>query len=53
LPEQVLSDLLWTAAGINRPDAEGRTAPRAMGLQADHQVLLSQTMGTIKPAQAG
>jgi nitroreductase len=26
---------------------------RAMGLQADHQLLLSQTVGAIKPAQAG
>ena len=27
LPEQVRSDLLWAAAGINRPEAGGRTAP--------------------------
>jgi hypothetical protein len=26
---------------------------RAMELQADHQLLLSQTVGAIKPAQAG
>lgn len=25
----------------------------AMGLQADHQLLLAQTVGAIKPAQAG
>ena len=33
LPEQTLSDLLWAAAGINRPDLEGRTAPSAMNAQ--------------------
>lgn len=84
LPEQVLSDLLWAAGGINRHDVDGRIAPSAMnaqevylycaseglatvirawfnrdalasamGLQADHQLLLSQTVGAIKPAQAG
>ena len=26
---------------------------RVVGLQADHQLLLSQTVGAIKPAQAG
>ena len=26
---------------------------RAMGLQADHQLLLSQTVGAIRPAHAG
>src|SRR5450631_3746130 len=30
LPEQVLSDLLWAAGGINRHDVDGRTAPSAM-----------------------
>ena len=29
LDEQVLSDLLWSAAGINRPEVGGRTAPSA------------------------
>ena len=33
LPLQVLSDLLWAAAGINRPDTGGRTAPTAMDMQ--------------------
>ena len=33
LPEQVLSDLLWAAAGINRHDVDGRTAPSAMNAQ--------------------
>ncbi len=29
LPDQVLSNLLWAAFGINRPETEGRTAPSA------------------------
>src|SRR5450830_309308 len=33
LPEQTLSDLLWVAAGINRPVLGGRTAPSAMNAQ--------------------
>jgi nitroreductase len=30
---QMLSDLLWAANGINRPDTSGRTAPSAMNMQ--------------------
>ncbi len=33
LPPQVLSDLLWAAAGINRPDSGRRTAPSANNVQ--------------------
>jgi len=33
LPRRVLSDLLWTAFGINRPDSGGRTAPSAHNWQ--------------------
>ena len=33
LNHQVLSDLLWAAAGINRPEVEGRTTPSAMNSQ--------------------
>ena len=33
LEKQVLSDLLWAAAGINRPDLDGRTTPSAMKSQ--------------------
>lgn len=33
LAEQVLSDLLWAAAGINRPEINGRTTPSAMNAQ--------------------
>ncbi len=29
LPAQVLANLLWAAAGVNRPDSGGRTAPTA------------------------
>ncbi|RJP94254.1 MAG: SagB/ThcOx family dehydrogenase [Desulfobacteraceae bacterium] len=33
LPLQVLSDLLWAACGINRPDSGKRTAPSAKDFQ--------------------
>jgi SagB-type dehydrogenase family enzyme len=33
LPPQVLSDLLWAAAGINRPDSGRRTSPTARNCQ--------------------
>lgn len=33
LPNQTLSDLLWAAAGINRAEHGGRTAPSAMNSQ--------------------
>ena len=33
LPPQMLSNLLWAAWGINRPDHGGRTAPSAMNRQ--------------------
>jgi nitroreductase len=33
LPAQVLSDLLWAASGINRPETGGRTAPTAKDMQ--------------------
>jgi hypothetical protein len=41
LPEQVLSDLLWAAGGINRHADGGRTAPSAMNAQ---EVLLYVAM---------
>jgi len=31
LPLQTLSDLLWAANGVNRPESGGRTAPSAIG----------------------
>jgi SagB-type dehydrogenase family enzyme len=33
LPLQVLSDLLWAADGVNRPESGKRTAPSAMNVQ--------------------
>ncbi|HOW82873.1 MAG TPA: SagB/ThcOx family dehydrogenase [Spirochaetota bacterium] len=33
LPDQVLSNLLWAADGVNRPDSGKRTAPSAMNKQ--------------------
>jgi nitroreductase len=33
LPQQVLSDLLWAAFGVNRPDNGHRTAPSALNAQ--------------------
>ncbi|MDZ7294540.1 MAG: SagB/ThcOx family dehydrogenase [candidate division KSB1 bacterium] len=33
LPLQVLSNLLWAACGINRPESGKRTAPTAMNMQ--------------------
>ncbi len=33
LPLQALSDLLWAADGINRPDSDHRTSPSAMNMQ--------------------
>ena len=33
LPLQVLSDMLWAACGINRPETGGRTAPTAKNMQ--------------------
>lgn len=33
LPPQILSDLLWAASGINRPEKGGMTAPTARNMQ--------------------
>lgn len=33
LPMQVISDLLWAACGVNRPESGKRTAPTAMNMQ--------------------
>ena len=33
LPAQMLSDLLWATAGVNRPELGGRTVPSAMNAQ--------------------
>jgi len=33
IPDQLLSDLLWAACGVNRPDSGKRTAPSTMNSQ--------------------
>lgn len=33
IPLQIISDMLWAANGINRPDSGHRTAPSAMNMQ--------------------
>jgi len=50
LGEQCLSDLLWAAAGINRPDLGGRTAPSAMNAQeVELHVALPQGLFRYEP----
>ena len=34
LPTQILANLLWAAWGVNRPESDGRTAPRWRGVYA-------------------
>lgn len=51
LGEQVLSDLVWAAAGINRPELGGRTAPSAMNSQeVDLLVALAKGVFRYEPA---
>ncbi|MBH2009365.1 MAG: SagB/ThcOx family dehydrogenase [Burkholderiales bacterium] len=51
LNRQVLSDLLWAAAGINRPDLKGRTAPSAMNSQEiDVYVALPEGLYRYEPS---
>ncbi len=60
LPPQVLSNLLWAAFGINRPDGH-RTAPSAMNWQeidiyvttADGAYLWDPKANALKPVAAG
>ncbi len=50
LPEQVLSDLLWAAFGINRPGSGGRTAPSAHDWEEiDVYVALAKGMFVYRP----
>jgi nitroreductase len=44
LPQQVLSDLLWAACGVNRAHTHGRTAPSARNWQ-EIQVYLARADG--------
>jgi nitroreductase len=61
LPLQVLSNLLWAASGINRPDSGKRTAPTAANWQeidiyvaaADGLYLYDAKPHVLKPVLAG
>lgn len=51
LPRQTLADLLWAAAGVNRPRLGGRTAPSAMNAQeVDLYVALPEGLYLYEPA---
>jgi len=51
LERQSLSDLLWAAAGINRPELDGRTAPSAMNSQeVDVYVALPEGLYRYEPS---
>ncbi len=60
LPPQVLSDLLWAAFGINRPEIDHRTAPSTMNAQvldlylatADGLYLYNAKRHALKPVLA-
>jgi SagB-type dehydrogenase family enzyme len=47
LPRDVLSTLLWSAFGVNRPDSGGRTAPSAHGWQ-EIEVYVALAEGTYR-----
>jgi SagB-type dehydrogenase family enzyme len=47
IPLQVLSDLLWAAFGVNRPDSGLRTAPSAINLQ-DIDIYLATAKGVFR-----
>ena len=61
LPDQVLSDLLWAAFGVNRPAISHRTAPSAMNSQeidlyvatADGLFLYDAPAHQLEPVLAG
>ncbi len=61
LPPQVISDLLWAACGVNRPDTGGRTAPTAKNMKeidvyvvkADGAYLYDATANMLMPVRAG
>lgn len=51
LAQQVLSDLLWAAAGINRPELDGRTTPSALNSQEiDVYVALPEGLYRYEPS---
>ncbi len=52
IPEQILSDLLWAAFGVNRPKSEKRTAPSAMNWQEiDIYVITASGLFLYEPTQ--
>jgi len=54
LPPQVLSNLLWAAWGVSRPDSGKRTAPSAMNRQEmDVYVALADGLYLYEPAGHG
>ncbi len=61
LPDQILSNLLWAAFGINRPDTGKRTAPSAVNWQeidvyvatAEGLYLYDAKTQTLKPILSG
>jgi len=61
LPPQILSDLLWAAGGVNRPDSGGLTAPTAKNMQeidiyvvkAEGVYLYDAKANTLVPVLAG
>lgn len=54
LGDQRLSDLLWAAAGVNRPDVDGRTVPSAMhSLEVEVHVALPQGLFRYDPKAHG
>ncbi len=61
LPPQVLSNMLWAANGISRPDSKKRTAPSAMNRQeidvyvttAEGLYIYDVNSHTLKPILAG
>jgi hypothetical protein len=52
LAEQTLSDLLWSAAGINRTELGGRTSPSAMNAQ-EVQLYVAMPQGLFRYEPAG
>ena len=60
LSAQTISDLLWAADGINRPDSGGRTAPTAKNMQeidiyaakADGLYIYNAKANTLEPVSA-
>jgi len=61
IPDQVLSNLLWAAAGINRPESGKRTAPSAVDwqevsvyvIQARGAFLYDAKANTLQPVAEG